>query len=105
MTASGSINTAVGKPRESARWWAGLVAVVGWLLLWRGTFEIVEQGTALVGLVSFAFLVAAIPITAIAATHARAAVYAIGIGGPDFTAGPLREHASRTGGSYRRASS
>jgi tight adherence protein B len=32
-------------------------------------------------------------------------VYAIGIGGPDFTAGPLRELASRTGGSYRRASS
>jgi Mn2+/Fe2+ NRAMP family transporter len=42
------------------RWWAAAVAFVGWLLLWRGTFEIVEQGTALVGLVSISFLVAAL---------------------------------------------
>ena len=39
-----------------------------------------------------------------AAAHAHAAVYAIGIGGPDFTAGPLQELASRTGGTFRRAS-
>jgi Mn2+/Fe2+ NRAMP family transporter len=44
------------------RWWAVLVAVVGWLLLWRGTFEIVEQGTAMIGLVSLSFLVAAIKL-------------------------------------------
>ena len=37
-----------------------------------------------------------------AAAHAHAAVYAIGIGGPDFTPAPLRELASRTGGTYRR---
>ena len=44
------------------RWWAIVVALVGWLLLWRGTFEIVEQGTAMVGLVSLAFLVAVIKL-------------------------------------------
>ena len=42
------------------RWWALAVTSVGWLLLWRGTFEIVEQGTAALGLVSLGFLVAAI---------------------------------------------
>jgi tight adherence protein B len=39
-----------------------------------------------------------------AAAHAHAAVYAIGIGGPDFTAEPLQDLASRTGGTFRRAS-
>lgn len=42
---------------------------------------------------------------AVAAAHrARAAVYAIGIAGPGFTPGPLRELATRTGGAYRLAS-
>lgn len=40
-----------------------------------------------------------------AAQHARAAVYAIGIAGPDFTPEPLRALASRTGGTYLEASS
>ena len=40
-----------------------------------------------------------------AAQRARAAVYAIGIAGPDFTPTPLRELASRTGGTYLQASS
>jgi tight adherence protein B len=40
-----------------------------------------------------------------AAQRARAAVYAIGIAGPDFTPAPLRELASRTGGTYLEASS
>lgn len=44
------------------RWWAAIVAFIGWLLLWRGTFEIVEQGTAAIGMVSLAFLVAAIKL-------------------------------------------
>jgi len=44
------------------RWWALLVAFIGWILLWRGTFELVEQGTAILGLVSLAFLVAAIKL-------------------------------------------
>jgi Mn2+/Fe2+ NRAMP family transporter len=39
------------------RWWPVPVAIVAWLLLWRGTFGIVEQGTAILGLVSIAFAV------------------------------------------------
>jgi tight adherence protein B len=43
---------------------------------------------------------------AVAAAHAaHAAVYAIGIAGPGFTPGPLRELAARTGGLYRETSS
>jgi Mn2+/Fe2+ NRAMP family transporter len=41
------------------QWWAVPVALVGWLLLWRGTFGIVEQGTAILGLVALVFAVAA----------------------------------------------
>jgi Mn2+/Fe2+ NRAMP family transporter len=41
------------------RWWALPVAFLGWLLLWRGTFGLVEQGTALLGLVALVFAVAA----------------------------------------------
>ena len=40
-----------------------------------------------------------------AAQRARAAVYAIGIAGPDFTPTDLRELASRTGGTYLEATS
>lgn len=40
-----------------------------------------------------------------AAQHARAAVYAIGIAGRDFTPGPLRELTERTGGTFLEASS
>ncbi|MDB4889273.1 MAG: natural resistance-associated macrophage protein [Gemmatimonadetes bacterium] len=43
----------------SARWWALPVAFVGWFLLWRGTFTVVEQGTAIFGMVSLAFAVGA----------------------------------------------
>jgi Mn2+/Fe2+ NRAMP family transporter len=43
----------------SFRWWALPVAFVGWLLLWRGTFTVVEQGTAIFGIVSLAFAVGA----------------------------------------------
>ena len=41
----------------SFQWWAIPIAIVGWLLLWRGTFSIVEQGTAILGLVSIVFAV------------------------------------------------
>lgn len=41
------------------RWWVLPVAVVGWLLLWRGTFGIVEKGTAMLGLVAVVFAVGA----------------------------------------------
>jgi len=44
------------------RWWAVPVAVIGWLLLWRGTFSLVEQGTAMLGLVSIVFLVGAVKL-------------------------------------------
>jgi len=40
-----------------------------------------------------------------AAHRARASIYPIGIGGPDYTPTPLRELAARTGGEYNQASS
>ena len=45
--------------------WALPVAFVGWALLWRGNFGIVEKGAATLGLVSIVFVVAA------AALHPR----------------------------------
>jgi len=42
------------------RWWAIPVACFGWLLLWRGTFKMVENGTAVLGLVSLVFLIAVV---------------------------------------------
>ena len=44
----------------SFRWWAIPVAVIGWMVLWRGTFGIVEQGTAVFGLLAISFAVGAI---------------------------------------------
>jgi Mn2+/Fe2+ NRAMP family transporter len=41
------------------QWWAVPVALLGWLLLWRGTFNLMEQGTAVLGLLSLVFLVGA----------------------------------------------
>jgi Mn2+/Fe2+ NRAMP family transporter len=41
------------------QWWAPLVALVAWLLLWKGTFGLVEKGSSLLGLVSLVFLVGA----------------------------------------------
>ncbi|MFL5576672.1 MAG: NRAMP family divalent metal transporter [Gemmatimonadaceae bacterium] len=41
------------------RWWAIPVALVAWALLWKGTFSVVEYGTAGLGLVAIAFVVAA----------------------------------------------
>ena len=46
----------------SIRAWAILVMLVGWMLLWRGTFKMVEQGTAMLGLVSIVFLVGALKL-------------------------------------------
>ena len=42
--------------------WAIPVALLGWFLLYRGNFSIVEQGTALLGLVTLAFAVAAVKL-------------------------------------------
>ncbi len=44
------------------RWWAIPVALVGWMLLWRGSFSIVEQGTAMLGLVAISFAVGALQL-------------------------------------------
>lgn len=41
-------------------WWAVPVAVLGWMVLWRGTFGIVEQGTATLGLLAVSFAVGAV---------------------------------------------
>jgi Mn2+/Fe2+ NRAMP family transporter len=43
-------------------WWAIPVALLGWVLLWRGTFGIVEKGTALLGLVAVVFAVGALKL-------------------------------------------
>jgi Mn2+/Fe2+ NRAMP family transporter len=42
------------------RIWVVPVVFVAWLLLWRGTFAVIEKGVALLALVSVCFLVAAI---------------------------------------------
>jgi Mn2+/Fe2+ NRAMP family transporter len=44
----------------SFRWWAPAVALLMWLVLWKGTFSVVEYGTAILGLVTLCFLVAAV---------------------------------------------
>ena len=44
------------------RWWALPIAAVAWLLLWKGTFGMVEQGVSLLGLVTLVFLVGAIKL-------------------------------------------
>ena len=41
------------------RWWALPVVLLVWLLLWRGTFSVIENGTSTLGLVTLAFAVAA----------------------------------------------
>jgi len=46
----------------SFRWWAIPVALLGWLLLWRGTFGIVEKGTATLGLIAIVFAVGALKL-------------------------------------------
>ena len=43
-------------------WWAIPVALLGWVLLWRGTFGIVEKGTALLGLVAVVFAAGALKL-------------------------------------------
>jgi len=43
-------------------WWAVPVALVGWVLLWRGTFGVVEKGTALLGLAALVFVVGALKL-------------------------------------------
>lgn len=42
----------------SFQWWAFPVAFVAWILVWRGNFDAIENGTSLLGLVTLAFVVA-----------------------------------------------
>lgn len=44
----------------SYRLWALPVALVCWLILWKGTFGVIEKGVSVLGLVTVAFLVAAV---------------------------------------------
>jgi Mn2+/Fe2+ NRAMP family transporter len=41
-------------------WWAPLCAFAAWLLLWKGTFSIIEKGASLFGLITIVFVVAAL---------------------------------------------
>ncbi|HEY9641791.1 MAG TPA: divalent metal cation transporter [Coleofasciculaceae cyanobacterium] len=42
----------------SFQWWAIPVAFAIWLLLWKGTFGLIENGVSLLGLITLAFVVA-----------------------------------------------
>src|SRR4051812_13614973 len=42
------------------QWWAIPVAFVAWLLLWKGTFGLIEKGVSALGLVALCFVVAAV---------------------------------------------
>jgi len=48
------MSTGLGFP-----WWAIPVVLIVWLLLWKGTFEVIENGSSLLGLMTVAFAVAA----------------------------------------------
>jgi Mn2+/Fe2+ NRAMP family transporter len=40
-------------------WWAVPVGLLAWLIIWKGTFGVIEQGVSLLGLVTLCFIVAA----------------------------------------------
>jgi Mn2+/Fe2+ NRAMP family transporter len=42
------------------QWWAMPVALVVWLLIWKGTFGVIEKGASLLGLVTLCFVVGAV---------------------------------------------
>ncbi|RWC26401.1 MAG: divalent metal cation transporter [Mesorhizobium sp.] len=44
----------------SFRWWALPVAFLAWLLLWKGTFGLIEKGVSMLGMVTLCFVVAAV---------------------------------------------
>lgn len=41
------------------QWWAVPVAFVAWLIIWKGTFSVIEQGVSALGLVTLCFIVGA----------------------------------------------
>jgi Mn2+/Fe2+ NRAMP family transporter len=51
------ILTGIGFP-----WWALPVSLLVWLLMWKGTFGLIEKGASLLGLVTISFVVAAIKL-------------------------------------------
>jgi Mn2+/Fe2+ NRAMP family transporter len=44
----------------SFQWWALPVAFVAWLMMWKGTFGVIEQGVSMLGLVTVCFIVGAV---------------------------------------------
>ena len=44
------------------QWWAIPVALLIWLVIWKGTFGVIEKGVSLLGLVTLCFVVAAVMI-------------------------------------------
>ncbi|MFL6229272.1 MAG: NRAMP family divalent metal transporter [Pyrinomonadaceae bacterium] len=42
------------------QWWAVPVAFVMWLIIWKGTFSFIEDGTAILGLVTLCFVAGAV---------------------------------------------
>jgi Mn2+/Fe2+ NRAMP family transporter len=46
----------------SFRWWAPVVALAVWLLLWAHNFSVVEKGASLLGLVTLVFVVGALKL-------------------------------------------
>jgi Mn2+/Fe2+ NRAMP family transporter len=43
-------------------WWAPVAGFATWLLIWKGTFGVIEKGASLLGLVTVAFLVGAVQL-------------------------------------------
>ena len=43
-------------------WWAIPVSLAVWLLMWKGSFKLIENGASLLGLVTISFIVAAIKL-------------------------------------------
>jgi Mn2+/Fe2+ NRAMP family transporter len=46
----------------SFRWWAPVVALAVWLLLWAHNFSVVEKGASLLGLVTLVFVIGALKL-------------------------------------------
>ena len=44
------------------QWWACPVAILIWLIIWKGTFGVIEKGVSLLGLITLCFVVGAIII-------------------------------------------
>jgi Mn2+/Fe2+ NRAMP family transporter len=55
VSIAGELATGIG-----FQWWALPVAFIAWLLLWKGTFGLIEKGISLLGLVTICFVVAAV---------------------------------------------